>query len=89
MKKDQYKLGLVSVSFRQHTPKEILEAVKAAGLSCIEWGSDVHAPHTDLGRLGEIAEMLGYSSVYSFSKAFKENFGMSPKAYAALHHSEH
>ena len=33
MKKNEYKLGLVSVSFRQHTPKEILEAVAGAGLS--------------------------------------------------------
>lgn len=55
MEKDQYKLGLVSVSFRQHSPKEILEAAKAAGLSCIEWGSDVHAPCNDLKRLTEIA----------------------------------
>ena len=44
MKENQYSLGLVSVSFRKNTPKEILEAVKEAGLSCIEWGSDAHAP---------------------------------------------
>ena len=57
MKKDQYNLGLVSVSFRQHTPKEILEAARAAGLSYIEWGSDVHAPCHDMTILCEIAEM--------------------------------
>ena len=57
MKKDNYKLGLVSVSFRQHSPKEILEAAKAADLSCIEWGSDVHAPCRDIDRLREIAEL--------------------------------
>ena len=39
-----YKMGLVSVSFRQHTPREILSAMSDAGLSVIEWGSDVHAP---------------------------------------------
>lgn len=51
----KYTLGLVSVSFRQHSPKEIIKAAKAAGLSAIEWGSDVHAPCTDTARLDEIA----------------------------------
>ena len=57
MENSKYKLGLVSVSFRQHSPKEILEAVNATGLSCIEWGSDVHAPCNDVERLGEIAAL--------------------------------
>lgn len=57
MKEDNYRLGLVSVSFRQHSPEEILPAVKAAGLSCIEWGSDVHAPCDDTERLREIARL--------------------------------
>jgi len=29
----------------------------------------------------QIAELLNYSSVYAFSKAFRKHFGMSPKAY--------
>ena len=33
----------------------------------------------------EIAEMLNYSSVYSFSKAFTKRFGISPRNYKALH----
>ena len=57
MKKEKYSLGLVSVSFRQHTPKEILAAVREAGLSFIEWGSDVHAPTDDRKRLEDIAAM--------------------------------
>ena len=55
MKNENYKLGLVSVSFRQHSAKEILEATKNAGLSCIEWGSDVHAPCHDTDCLYKIA----------------------------------
>ncbi len=55
-KMSEYKLGLVSISFRKHTPEEIIKAAKGAGLSCIEWGSDVHAPCKDLQRLHEIAE---------------------------------
>lgn len=47
-------LGLVSVSFRKNTPKEILEAMKLAGLNCIEWGSDIHAPANDSEKLNNI-----------------------------------
>ena len=50
-------LGLCSISFRQHSPRQIAEAVKAAGLQCIEWGSDVHAPCDDPARLQEIVEL--------------------------------
>ncbi len=57
MKENQYRLGLVSISFRSHSPKEILEAVKQAGLTCVEWGSDVHAPCRDMDRLQEIASL--------------------------------
>ena len=57
MKDCSYHLGLVSISFRQHSPQEILEAVKQAGLTCIEWGSDVHAPCRDPERLHEIAHL--------------------------------
>jgi len=39
-----YNLGLCSISFRKHTPEEILRAMKEVGLSVIEWGSDVHCP---------------------------------------------
>ncbi len=40
----RYKLGLVSVSFRNHSPGQILTAMRDAGLGYIEWGSDVHVP---------------------------------------------
>ena len=57
MKENKYILGLVSISFRQHSPIEILEATRKAGLSCIEWGSDVHAPCHDTARLKELAQL--------------------------------
>jgi len=50
-----YQLGLVSISFRKHSPEEIISAVVDAGLSCIEWGSDVHALYNDTERLTAIA----------------------------------
>ncbi|MBQ8344852.1 MAG: sugar phosphate isomerase/epimerase [Clostridia bacterium] len=57
MECSKYKLGLVSVSFRTHEPKEIIEAARAAGLSCIEWGSDIHAPCRNAERLAQIAAL--------------------------------
>lgn len=42
-----FKKGLVSISFRDKTPSELITAAKKCGLSCIEWGSDVHAPCLD------------------------------------------
>lgn len=32
-------------------------------------------------KISEISNLLGYSSVYAFSKAFKDEFGISPKNY--------
>jgi len=53
----EYKLGLVSVSFRNLSAKEIVECASAAGLSCIEWGSDVHAPFNDYEKINEIVRL--------------------------------
>jgi len=57
MKENQYRLGLVSVSFRQHSPEDILKAMKQAGLACVEWGSDVHAPCRDMENIRKIAAL--------------------------------
>lgn len=48
--------GLASVSFRRHVPAEIISAAAAAGLRCIEWGGDVHAPPGNAANAREIAE---------------------------------
>ena len=58
-----YQLGLVSISFRTETPETIVEAVKAAGLSCIEWGSDVHAPWNDEEKLQTIVRLQKESGI--------------------------
>lgn len=50
-----YNLGLVSVSFREKTPEEILKEMKTCGLSFIEWGSDIHAPCNDIKTIENIA----------------------------------
>lgn len=50
-------LGLVSISFRSLSPERILEETKKAGLSVIEWGSDVHAPCDNTENLTEIVRL--------------------------------
>ena len=55
--KEIYKPGLVSISFRNNTQREILTMMKTASLSHIEWGSDVHAPCDDLEKINEIAAL--------------------------------
>ena len=55
----KYSLGLVSVSFRNHTPEEILTAMSSAGLELIEWGSDVHAPPKKANEIARLQEKYG------------------------------
>ena len=76
MNRTDYTKGLVSVSFRAHSPKEILQAMKDSDLSVIEWGSDRHAPCNDTERLREIAALqeeygIRCSSYGTYFKFFK------------------
>ena len=73
-----YKLGLVSISFRQNSPREILDAVKAAGLTCIEWGSDVHAPCTDTARLTELVALQKEFGISCCSYGTYFRLGVTP-----------
>ena len=54
---NRHPLGLVSISFRSHSPKDILAAMQKAGLTVIEWGSDVHAPPRDRENLLSLVEL--------------------------------
>lgn len=49
--------GLVSISFRNSSPEEIVKAAKSCGLTHIEWGSDVHAPRQDAVKLEQIKQL--------------------------------
>ncbi len=40
--------GLVSITFRQLSPTEIIDLVVQAQLTGIEWGGDIHVPHGDV-----------------------------------------
>ena len=78
MGKCKYSLGLTSVSFRRHSPKEILDAARAASLECIEWGSDVHAPCRDTARLREISELQKQYGIFCSSYGTYFRLGETP-----------
>lgn len=78
MKSIQHRAGLVSVSFRAKEPREILCAMQAAGLSLIEWGSDVHAPCHDVERLDELALLMREFGVACSSYGTYFRLGATP-----------
>lgn len=73
-----YKNGLVSISFRGYPPEEILKAAKEAGLSCIEWGSDVHAPCKEHDRLEQIVRLQEKYGVTCCSYGTYFRLGITP-----------
>lgn len=73
-----YKLGLVSVSFRKNSPEEIIREMKTAGLSRIEWGSDVHAPKDDTRRLNQIVGLQKQYGVACCSYGTYFRLGSTP-----------
>ena len=73
-----YRLGLVSVSFRGHSPKEILQKMNEAGLDFIEWGSDVHAPCNDIQGLHALAALQKEHGVTCSSYGTYFRLGQTP-----------
>lgn len=71
------KAGIVSISFRDHSAKEILTAASEAGLEAVEWGGDVHVPHgneSEANAVRELTEAFGmtvaeYGSYYAIGKS--------------------
>lgn len=71
--------GLVSVTFRQKSPEEIIELAAKAGLDAIEWGGDVHVPVGDLARakaIGDATREAGLT-VASYGSYYKAGYGQS------------
>ena len=50
-----FRAGVASVTLRQHAFVNFMKHVVKTGLSCIEWGSDIHAPYNDLEKAAAIA----------------------------------
>jgi len=78
MDTQKHRTGLVSVSFRAYEPREILCAMKNAGLSYIEWGSDVHAPCCDRARLDELVALMKEFGVRCCSYGTYFRLGQAP-----------
>jgi sugar phosphate isomerase/epimerase len=75
--------GLVSVTFRRLTPDDIIARTVDAGLSCIEWGSDIHVPAGDLEnarRVGEATRTAGLS-VSSYGTYYRLGQGQCFREY--------
>ena len=49
--------GLVSITFRQHSPEQIVEMCVKNHLQVIEWGGDVHVPHGDLEKAAQVGRL--------------------------------
>lgn len=73
-----YQLGLVSVSFRSLSAEEVVKAAAEAGLSCIEWGSDVHAPCGDGEQLAKIVKLQKQYGIACCSYGTYFRLGINP-----------
>ncbi len=76
--------GLVSVTFRKLTPREIVTAAVQAKLQGIEWGGDVHVPHGKIDVAREVAAMtrdagLAISSYGSYYRLGDEAKDLLPR----------
>ena len=74
--------GLVSISFRNLSPAELIRLCVECRLPAIEWGGDVHVPHGDLARGREVAAAMdgeglncsSYGSYYRAAAADRPDF---------------
>lgn len=55
--------GLVSITFRKHSPAEVVALAAQAGLKAIEWGGDVHVPHGDVDQARAVRQMTEDASL--------------------------
>ncbi len=70
--------GICSVSFRGFSPTEILEEMKKAGLSRIEWGSDLHAPADGEKALFQLADLQKEREITCSSYGTYFRVGITP-----------
>lgn len=73
-----FETGLVSVSFRGHTVEEVIRESAKAGLTYIEWGSDVHAPYDDPAALERIVSLQNQYGITCCSYGTYFYLGVTP-----------
>jgi sugar phosphate isomerase/epimerase len=81
--------GLVSVSFRKLSARQIVDLVARSGLEGIEWGGDVHVPHGNAASAREVAAMtrdagLAVAAYGSYYRAGEPATGDNPDFAAVL-----
>lgn len=67
------KPGLVSITFRELTPRALIDLTVEAGLQGLEWGGDVHVPPGEFQTAQEVARMcqdVGLG-VYSYGSYYQ------------------
>lgn len=62
-----FKTGLCSVSFREHSPEQIVELVAKAGLHAVEWASNCHVPEGDLATAERVARITNEAGLETSS----------------------
>lgn len=63
----QKKIGMVSVTFRQKSVREVIALAQQNNLRGIEWGGDVHVPCGDLVKAREVGRMTRDAALENFS----------------------
>ena len=81
--------GLCSITFRDLSPRQIVEAVSEAGLRGIEWGGDIHCPHGDIQAARSVGAMtrdagLAVSSYGSYYRVGGAATGKESPAFEAV-----
>jgi sugar phosphate isomerase/epimerase len=71
--------GLVSITFRQLTPQEIVHLLDKADVRAIEWGGDVHVPHGDAARAREVRALCDNSGIDTPSYGSYYRLGVSAR----------
>jgi len=59
--------GLVSVTFRELKPLDIVRLTKESGLDGIEWGGDIHCPPDNAQAASEISALMAQNELTSIS----------------------
>ena len=49
--------GLVSITYRQCSPEQLITLCKNNNLKAVEWGGDIHVPHGDFDTAAHVAEL--------------------------------